>query len=46
MENRPVMRLDRLGVHWVSMFMLRMRAPSLARESMRGVAAPLVMPPP
>jgi hypothetical protein len=39
MENRPVMRLDRLGVHWVSMFMLRKRTPSLASESMRARCA-------
>ena len=44
--QRPVIRLDRLGVHCVSMFMFSRRRPSRAMLSMRGVAAPRVIPPP
>jgi len=40
------MRLERLGVHCVSMFAFRKRVPALASESMRGVGAPRVTPPP
>src|SRR6476620_5748412 len=45
-ENRPVMRADRLGVHCASTLKLVSRIPSVASLSMRGVGAPRTTPPP
>jgi hypothetical protein len=45
-EKRPVMMAERLGVHCASTLKFVSRIPSAASWSMRGVAAPRVMPPP
>src|SRR5210317_1867311 len=43
---RPVINADRDGVHWTSTLKFVSRSPASASESICGVAAPRMMPPP